>query len=278
MSGTLYVVATPIGNLEDITARALRILREVDLIAAEDTRHSRKLLTHFGIGTPMVAYHEHNEASKADELVSILSSGKSLALISDAGTPAIADPGYRLVQQCRQAEITVVPIPGASAILAALSASGLPTDRFAFEGFLPAKAGARRSCLTGLTCEQRTLVFYESPHRLIKSLTDMAEIWPGRDIAVGRELTKLHEEWICGTTEEVVNRFSNEKVRGEIVLVVGPASAVPVTETVEEALQRWRETTDLSWKEIVKQVAREQGVTGSIVYQKHLQIRQSNDK
>ena len=176
-AGTLYVVATPIGNLEDITARALRILGEVDLVAAEDTRHSRKLLNHFGIRTPLISCHEHNEQQRQEELIGRLLVGASIALISDAGTPAIADPGYRLVRACHAAGVLVIPVPGPSAILAALSAAGEPTDRFIFEGFLPARAVARDKVLQELRDEPRTVVLYETPHRLLAALAAMAAVW-----------------------------------------------------------------------------------------------------
>ncbi len=274
--GTLYVVATPIGNLEDITARALRTLEDVSLVACEDTRHSRKLMNHFGLSTPLTAYHEHNEEVKSLELLNRLRQGKDLALISDAGTPAIADPGFRLVRLCREENIPVVPIPGASAVTAALSVSGLPSDRFAFEGFLPAKATARQRQLAALSRETRTLVFYESPHRLTKTLADMTEAFGAdRSLVVGRELTKLHEEWVRGTAEEVLGVFREDKVRGEVVILAAPAEEMASDESVEEALLRWRKATDLPWKQIVKQVAREKGVPGDEVYRKHLEVKHS---
>lgn len=273
--GTLYVVATPIGNLEDISARALRTLQTVPLIAAEDTRHSGRLLRHYAIPTRLVAYHDHNEAEQAAALLAHLQAGRDLALISDAGTPGIADPGYRLVRLCREHELPVVTIPGPCALAAALSISGLPTDRFAFEGFLPAKARARREALVLLAGERRTLIFYESPHRLGKTLQDMtAAFGPEREVAVARELTKLYEELLRGPVAEMAERFTREPVRGEVVLLVAPAPAPAAgTETVREALLRWRRTTDLSWKEIVRRVAAETGTPGSEVYREHLEVK-----
>src|SRR5512138_111506 len=204
-TGTLYIIATPIGNLEDITYRAVRTLKEVDLIAAEDTRHSRKLLSHFGIGTPLTAYHDHNERLKSDYLLNQLREGRNLALITDAGTPCIADPGYRIVQAAVAAGIRVVPIPGPSAVMAALSAAGLPTDRFAFEGFLPPRQGKRRARLAELVTEERVLIFYEAPHRLSATLADMLAVLGSRQAVVARELTKIHEEFRHGTVSELID-------------------------------------------------------------------------
>ncbi|HSK29261.1 MAG TPA: 16S rRNA (cytidine(1402)-2'-O)-methyltransferase, partial [Candidatus Limnocylindria bacterium] len=204
MAGTLYVVATPIGNLEDITLRALRILKEVDGIAAEDTRHTQTLLRHYDIHTPLTSYHEHNERSKAVSLVERLVRGENIALVSDAGTPVISDPGYRLVVEAIRRSIPVVPVPGALALAAVLSASGLPTDRFAFEGFLPAKRHERQVKLQALKQETRTLVFYEAPHRVKESLADMLKILGDREIVIGREVTKVHEEFLRGVVSAVI--------------------------------------------------------------------------
>ncbi|MHC5595686.1 MAG: 16S rRNA (cytidine(1402)-2'-O)-methyltransferase, partial [Nostoc sp.] len=203
--GTLYVVGTPIGNLEDITFRAVRILQTVDIIAAEDTRHTGKLLQHFQVKTPQVSYHEHNRTSRIPELLEHLVNHKAIALVSDAGMPGISDPGYELVKACIEAGIPVVPIPGASAAITALSAAGLPTDRFVFEGFLPAKSQQRQEHLESLQTESRTLIFYESPHRLRDTLQDLAEVWGSdRQIVLGRELTKLYEEFWRGTIAEAI--------------------------------------------------------------------------
>jgi 16S rRNA (cytidine1402-2'-O)-methyltransferase len=224
MAGTLYVVATPIGNLEDITLRALRILKEVDLIAAEDTRHTQKLLSHYGIKTPLTSYHEHNERDKAAPLVERLVGGENVALVSDAGTPAISDPGYRLVVEAIRRSIPVVPVPGASALAAVLSASGLPSDRFAFEGFLPAKRRERESRLKRLKQETRTLIFYEAPHRLKEFLADLQHILGDREIVIGRELTKVHEEFLRGAVGTVRDRLGEREVRGEVAVIVHGAT------------------------------------------------------
>ncbi len=274
MTGTLYVVATPIGNLEDMTYRSVRILQDVALVAAEDTRHSRKLLDHYGIRTPMISYHEHNEEARAEQLVAKLLAGESLALISDAGTPCIADPGYRLVSRCRQQDIDVVAIPGASAVIAALSIAGLATDAFRFIGFLPAKAHGRGQVLQQLVEEKQTTVCYESPHRLIACLEQVVEVCGSdRPLAVARELTKRHEELFYGTAEEAFDHFSAASVKGEIVLLFGPAPERKRSGTVKEALEELRNTTELSWKQIVKQVAREFGLPGSDVYKESLGLR-----
>lgn len=221
--GTLYVVATPIGNLEDISARALRVLREVALIAAEDTRHSSRLLAHFGIQTPLAACHEHNERNEGGRFIERLQAGDDVALISDAGTPLISDPGYHLVRQARAAGVVVVPVPGACALIAALSAAGLPSDRFIFEGFLPAKAAARRTRLEALKEEPRTLIFYEAPHRILESLGDFEDVFGGERMAVlGRELTKTFETLKglpLAALRAWVEADSNQQ-RGECVLLV----------------------------------------------------------
>jgi len=223
MSGVLYIVATPIGNLEDITLRALRVLKEVDLIAAEDTRHTRRLLGHYGIGTALASYHEHNEKTKAAQLIQRIQAGSSVALVCDAGTPLVSDPGYRLVREAIAAGVRVVPIPGPSALTAVLGASGLPTDAFAFEGFLPAKKAARRQKLTALRNERRTMVFYEVPHRLEDSLKDLLEILGNREAVIGREVTKIHEEFLRGALQDLACRTGAGAWRGEITLVVAGA-------------------------------------------------------
>src|SRR5579862_5662276 len=203
MSGILYVVATPIGNLEDITLRAVRVLKEAALIACEDTRHTRKLLDHYGISKPLVSYHEHNEATRAAELVEKLQAGTAVALVSDAGTPLLSDPGYRLVAAALDAGIPVVPVPGASAALGALAASGLATDAFRFCGFLPPKQSSRRRTLEALRNQDCTLIFYEAPHRIVATLEDVESVFGTRPIALARELTKRHEEFLRGTSAEV---------------------------------------------------------------------------
>jgi 16S rRNA (cytidine1402-2'-O)-methyltransferase len=221
MAGVLYIVATPIGNLEDISLRALRVLKEADLIAAEDTRHTKKLLAHYHIATPLTSYYDEVEGEKASVLAKQLEGGKNIALVSDAGTPTLSDPGFRLVQAALRAGAGVVPIPGPSALAAVLSASGLPTDRFAFEGFLPSKRRERREKLQALAAEARTLVFYEAPHRIKETLSDMLELFGDREAVVGREVTKLHEEFVRGPLSEALAALEQKEPRGEITLVVG---------------------------------------------------------
>lgn len=220
MPGTLYIVATPIGNLEDFTQRALRVLKQADLIAAEDTRHTKKLLAHYNIATRLTSYYDEIEGEKAAQLVKELERGKNIALVSDAGTPTLSDPGFRLVQAAIGAGAAVVPVPGPSALLAVLSASGLPTDRFAFEGFLPAKRRERREKLQALGSETRTLAFYEAPHRIRETLADMVELFGDRAAVVGREVTKLHEEFIRGRLSDALAAVEAKEPRGEITLVV----------------------------------------------------------
>ena len=242
MGGVLYIVATPIGNLEDITLRALRILKEVHLIAAEDTRHTRTLLDRYGIGRPVTSYHEHNEKTKAHALVGRLKRGQSIALVSDAGTPLLSDPGYRLVREAIKAAIPVVPLPGPSAMTALLSVSGLATDRFVFEGFLPARRGERRERLSALREEKRTMVFYEAPHRLKESLGDLLEILGDREAVMGREITKIHEEFLRGRLSEMRTRVESEEPRGEITLAVGGSEgeAAPAQELITAEIEQLR--------------------------------------
>ncbi len=226
LSAGLYLVATPIGNLQDITLRALAVLRAVDLILAEDTRRTRKLLTHYEIRASLKSLHDHNEGAQAQRLAERLAAGESMALVSDAGTPLISDPGHSLVRAAIEADVAVIPVPGPSSLLAALTGSGLPVDRFTFCGFLPRKAGARRRLLESLADEPGTLVFLESPRRLARSLGDAAEILGDRPAAVARELTKMHEEFIRGTLPEVAARFANTEVRGEVTVCVAGARVV----------------------------------------------------
>jgi 16S rRNA (cytidine1402-2'-O)-methyltransferase len=225
MTGTLYIVATPIGNLEDLTMRAVRVLKTVDWIAAEDTRHTGKLLQHVQSNVPQISYHEHNRTQRSPELLAKLQAGQAIALVSDAGMPGISDPGYELVRACAEANIPVVPIPGACAVVTALSASGLPSDRFVFEGFLPAKGQARRDRLQALVPETRTLVLYESPHRLQQTLVDLATTLGGdRPLTLARELTKLHEEFWRGTLQTAQAEFQGRSPQGEFTLVIAGAS------------------------------------------------------
>ena len=219
-NGTLYLVSTPIGNLEDITLRALRILGEVGLIAAEDTRRTRQLLTHYNIETSVVSFFQGNERAKLEGLIDQLRSGKSIALVSDAGTPTISDPGYLLVVGAIKAEIIIVPIPGVTACMSAASVSGMPLHHFAFEGFLSPKSGKRRRKLIELSQDERTIIFYESPHRLVKFLVDVLEILGDRRICIARELTKKFEEIFYGTVSEAIDKFTDQPPRGEFTVVV----------------------------------------------------------
>ena len=232
MSGTLYIVATPIGNLDDLSPRARQTLADADLIAAEDTRHTGRLLSHIGAGTPQKALHDHNESELIPSLIEALENGKNVAVVSDAGTPLVSDPGYRLVRAAHRHGITVSPVPGPSAVIAALSAAGLPTDRFCFEGFLPAKAAARRDALTALAGETRTIVFYESVHRIVDTVRDMADILgAGRQAFVGRELSKLHEQCVLATLGEVSQQLADQAIahKGEFVLAVAGSESAPGT-------------------------------------------------
>jgi 16S rRNA (cytidine1402-2'-O)-methyltransferase len=264
--GTLYVVATPIGNLEDITLRALRLLKEASLIACEDTRQTRKLLEHYGIRTPAVSYHEHNEAARTQELLARLKAGDSVALVSDAGTPLISDPGYRLVEAAIAAGIRVTPAPGASAALGALAAAGLATDQFRFCGFLPSKRGQRRRALEALARETCTLVFYEAPHRILDTLEDVAELYGARPVVVARELTKLHEEFLRGPAREVRAALeARPAVKGEITLLIGKGEPPPEETPVAEAVAAL-ETAGMDRMKAIKQVARARGLTKRDVY------------
>src|SRR5579864_7476014 len=221
----LYLVGTPIGNLEDITLRALRVLKEVDVIACEDTRQTQKLLNHYAIQTRTTSYHEHNEMTRSAELVKEMQEGASVALVTDAGMPGISDPGYRLIALAIRHHVPVIPVPGASAFLAALVASGLPTDSFRFSGFLPAKRGERRTALESIRTSPRTQVFYDAPHRIIETLEDVVEVLGGaRHVVVAREVTKLHEEFLRGRAEEILGTLkSRGEVKGEITLLIAKA-------------------------------------------------------
>jgi 16S rRNA (cytidine1402-2'-O)-methyltransferase len=276
MSGTLYIVSTPIGNLEDITQRALRILREVDVIACEDTRHTRKLLNHFGIDAKTISYHEHNEAERAGELCDLLSAGKDIAVVSDAGTPLVSDPGFRIVNVAIEKGINVVPIPGPAAFIAALSGSGLASDQFLFAGFLPARSNPRKTKLEELRALNATLVFYEAPHRIAATLRDARDVLGKRPAVVARELTKLHEEFVRGTLDELAAAFSeSKKARGEIVLLI--AGAASHDEVARESLSSTVTTTfaermaqlqraGLEEKPALKKVARELGLKRDEAY------------
>jgi 16S rRNA (cytidine1402-2'-O)-methyltransferase len=264
--GTLFVVATPIGNLEDITLRALHVLKEAALIACEDTRQSGKLLSHFGITTATISYHEHNEAARGADLVERLLSGADVALITDAGTPLVSDPGYRLVNAAIAAGVTVVPIPGASAALSALAAAGLATDEFRFCGFLPPKSGQRRKALEELLEESCTLVFYEAPHRILDTLEDIEAVYGARPVVVARELTKLHEEFLRGTAAEVRGTLAGRpSVKGEITLLVGKGARVADDTPLVDAVAAL-EAQGVARMDAIKQVARERGLAKRDVY------------
>ncbi len=272
--GTLYVVATPLGNLEDITLRALRVLKEVALIAAEDTRHSRKLLAHHQISTPLTSYYDQIERHKAPQLLEELKHGKSIALISDAGTPGIADPGYHLVCAAIAAGVRVEAVPGPSAVAAALSVSGLPTDRFVFEGFVPSRQGARQKFFAALLREERTIVVYEAARRLAACLQDLFATLGDRRIVVIRELTKMFEETVRGTASDILARLKDQILQGEITLVIGGAAAGARQESAEDlsaAIERLR-GEGLGLKEIARTLSREHGLSRRDVYQAGLAL------
>ena len=281
MAGTLYLVATPIGNLEDMTYRAVRILAEADVIAAEDTRNSIKLLNHFEIKTPMTSYHEFNKYDKAELLVADLLEGKTVALITDAGTPGISDPGEVLVQKCFDAGITVVPVPGACAAVNALIASGQRTGRFVFEAFLPQDKKERRSILAELKSEMRTMIIYEAPHRLVKTLNELAEVFgTDRSLTICKELTKKHESFTKTTFGEALTFFENEGPRGEYVLVI---EGKPIAALREEEQKKWEDISleahikmrmdeGMSKKEAVKAVAEERGIPKRDVYSAAIEL------
>jgi 16S rRNA (cytidine1402-2'-O)-methyltransferase len=273
MAGVLYIVATPIGNLEDVTLRALRVLKEVDLIAAEDTRHTRHLLDRHGIKTALTSYYEHNELRMAPLLVERLRRGESIALVSDAGTPAISDPGYRLVTAAIAAEIPVTPVPGPSAVTAVLTASGLPPDRFAFEGFLPGGKKERRARLIALKDDTRTLVLYEAPHRLKETLADIRDILGAREVVLAREVTKVHEEFRRGSAGELLTKLENEKIRGEITLAVkGSAGEAPVSEATLEAEIRRLRRAGMHVKAIADALGERYGYPKKAVYRLALEL------
>ena len=271
-AGCLYLVGTPIGNLEDITLRALRILKEVDQIACEDTRHTQKLLTHYDIHKPLLSYHEHNELTRAPELVLALEQGAKIALVSDAGMPLVSDPGYRLVTLCLRHKIPVVPIPGPSALLAALAASGLPNEEFLFVGFLPARSGERQRALERLRIEDRTIIFYEAPHRVRECIADIQEILGDRPACLAREVTKLHEEFLRGKLSELLASLEERPARGEITLLIGPADASAVGSHADSAqslaarVEELMHQAKLDRKEALKLAAKEHGITRRAAY------------
>lgn len=276
-AGTLYIVATPIGNLEDITQRALRVLREADLVACEDTRRTRVLLNHFGIKTKTISYHEHNEQKRAAEICKLLAAGKNVALVSDAGTPLINDPGFRVANAAIEQELPVVPIPGPTAFVSALVASGLPSDEFYFAGFLPARANARRAKLEELSAIPATLIFYEAPHRIAITLKAALDTLGNRDAAIARELTKIHEEIARGSLSNLAQRFSADSpARGEMVLIISGARIVSgaikstgetqsLSQTLFERVSEL-ESEGLDAKAALKKAARELGMKRAEAY------------
>lgn len=276
MTGTLYIIATPIGNLEDITYRAVRILGEVDLIAAEDTRHSLKLLNHFNISKPMTSYFDHNQQFKGERILNSLRQGRSVALISDAGTPCVSDPGFQLVRAAAQEGIAVIPVPGACAAVAAISGSGLPSDIFTFAGFPPARQGKRRTFLADLTGLPGTLVLYEAPHRLEETLRDIGEVLGERSIVVARELTKIHEEFIRGAITDVMAAITPDKARGEVVILIAPGEQVrQAAEPLDKLLRKLLVEEKLSVKDAARKAAELTGVSRNEAYSEA--IRQRND-
>jgi len=272
--GTLYVVATPIGNLEDITLRALRILKEVDLIAAEDTRHTKQLLNHFDIHTPLISYYREKEAERSEELVQKLLAGDTVALVSDAGTPGISDPGAVLVKKAREAGITIVPLPGPSALTTALSAAGLTDGTFLFLGFPPARKGQRQKLLSTFVEAPWALVFYESPHRIDALLADVLAILGDRQAFWARELSKLYEDLQAGSISQLLELATGKKNRGEFVLIIQPGSSrqQATGENVEEILLWYKENTELSLKDVSRRIAKDLGLSRSDVYQKALEV------
>jgi 16S rRNA (cytidine1402-2'-O)-methyltransferase len=276
--GVLYLVGTPIGNLEDITLRALRILKEADQIACEDTRHTQKLLTHYDIHKPLVSYHEHNEMTRAPELIVALEEGAKIALVSDAGMPLVSDPGHRLVSLCVRHRIPVVPVPGPSALLAALGASGLPTGEFLFVGFLPARTGERRRALERLRIEDRTIILYEAPHRIAETVAEARAILGDRQACLAREVTKLHEEFRRGRLSELEVSLEERPARGEITLLIAPGD--PAESKQEESSQNLAERVEelmrqakLDRKEALKLAGKERGLTRRDAYDQLLTDR-----
>jgi 16S rRNA (cytidine1402-2'-O)-methyltransferase len=270
-AGTLYVVGTPIGNLEDITSRALRILKEVDLIACEDTRRTQKLLNHYSIHTRIVSYHEHNELTRAPELIIEMEEGSNVALVSDAGMPVISDPGYRLVKLAVRHGLQVTPVPGPSALMAALAVAGLPVDRFEFLGFLPSKKVARQRVLKDLKESNVTLVFYEAPHRAVEMLSDLRKILSDPPVVLARELTKVHEEFVRGTASEILERLRKRPPKGEVTVVVGWSPIAEKSSAVAEAsisdeLEKILKERRLDERTALKLVARARGISRSEAY------------
>jgi 16S rRNA (cytidine1402-2'-O)-methyltransferase len=278
MPGTLYIVATPIGNLEDMTFRAVRILAEVDLVAAEDTRHSLKLLNHFNISKPLTSYFDHNQQFKGERILDALRQGRNVALISDAGTPCISDPGYNLVRDAVAEGIPVIPLPGPCAAVAALSGSGLPSDTFTFAGFPPSRQGKRRAFLGDMARLPGTLVLYEAPHRLEDTLQDIRAVLGERQVVVARELSKIYEEFLRGPASEVIAEVADGKARGEIVILIAPGEAVEEpAEPLESVLRRFLDEEGLTVKDAAKKAAAITGGSRSEAYAEALRLRNSAD-
>jgi 16S rRNA (cytidine1402-2'-O)-methyltransferase len=277
--GCLYLVGTPIGNLEDITLRALRILKEVDEIACEDTRHTQKLLNHYEIRKPLVSYHEHNEMTRAPELLISLEQGAKIALVSDAGMPLVSDPGHRLVSLCLRHHVPVIPVPGPSAILASLAASGLPNEEFLFVGFLPARSGERRRALERLRIEERTIILYEAPHRIADSVADALDILGDRSACMAREVTKLHEEFRRGKLSELSASLEEHPAKGEITLLIGQddsaevGSAADPRQSLADRVEELIHQAKLDRKEALKLAAKERGLTRREAYDKMVESR-----
>jgi 16S rRNA (cytidine1402-2'-O)-methyltransferase len=283
--GTLFLVGSPIGNLEDMTLRAIRTLKEVDLIACEDTRRTQKLLDHYRIETPTTSYHEHNELTRAPELIIQMEEGGQIALVSDAGMPLISDPGHRLVKLAIRHDLRVVPIPGPSALVAVLSAAGLPVDKFRFLGFLPSKKLQRRRALEALKDANKTLVFYESPHRIVAMMADVAKALGERQVVVAREVTKIHEEFLRGTVSGVLEHLRKKPVKGEITVLVGPPSEIPAEpfadaapdHSILKALKLVMAEKGLDERSALKVAARTLGLSRSEAY-RQWQIEKSAKK
>jgi len=282
-SGILYICGTPIGNLEDITLRSLKILKEVNLIAAEDTRHTLKLLNHYQINTKVTSYYEYNKFKKAPYLVEILKNGQDIALVSDAGMPGISDPGYVLIDLALKNNIKIIPVPGVSALITALVVSGLPTDKFVFEGFLPRKIKERKRYFKSIENEERTIIFYEAPHRLKKALKDMLEILGDRKVVIARELTKLYEEIIRGKLSQVLTEISTKEVKGEITLIVqggikkkeNSGTDFLIKECIIEEYLKKLKNQGYSNKEIIKITQEKLNIPKNLIYKKLLEMKNS---
>ncbi|HPX61742.1 MAG TPA: 16S rRNA (cytidine(1402)-2'-O)-methyltransferase [Deltaproteobacteria bacterium] len=276
MSGVLYIVATPIGNLEDMTFRAVRILGEADLIAAEDTRHSLKLLNHFNISRPLTSYFDHNQQLKGERIIQALQEGKNVALVSDAGTPCISDPGYQLVKAALACGVRVIPIPGACAAVAALSAAGLPSDMFTFAGFAPSRQGKRRSFLSGISSLPGTVILYEAPHRIGATLADIRETMGERRIVLAREITKIYEQFLSGTVSEVLEQLVQGCAKGEMVIMIEPGDTVVADiEPVESLLKRFVIDEKLPAKDAARKISEISNISKTEAYRLVLETRNS---